>query len=75
MKYYHPQEIEPKWQKKWVDVNLYQAKDFDQKRRKQYILVEFPYPSGDGLHMGHAFTFTLTDVLARKKRMEGFNVL
>ena len=75
MKYYYPSEIEPKWQKKWQTANLYQAVDFDKKRKKQYLLVEFPYPSGEGLHLGHAFTFSLMDVLARQKRMLGFNVL
>ena len=75
MKYYHPAEIEPKWQAKWEAAKLYQAVDLDKKRKKQYLLVEFPYPSGEGLHLGHAFTFTLIDVLARQKRMLGFNVL
>ncbi|MCJ7804503.1 class I tRNA ligase family protein, partial [Patescibacteria group bacterium] len=75
MKYYHPSEVEPKWQKKWQTANLYRAVDFDKKRKKQYLLVEFPYPSGEGLHLGHAFTFSLMDVLARQKRMAGFNVL
>ncbi|PIU33413.1 leucine--tRNA ligase [Candidatus Woesebacteria bacterium CG_4_10_14_0_2_um_filter_39_14] len=75
MKYYHPSEVEPKWQKKWEKAKLFQAVDFDKKRKKQYLLVEFPYPSGEGLHLGHAFTFSLMDVLARQKRMLGFNVL
>jgi leucyl-tRNA synthetase len=74
MKYYHPTEVEPKWQKKWQKAKLYQALDFD-KKPKKYFLVEFPYPSGEGLHLGHAFTFSLMDVLARQKRMLGFNVL
>lgn len=71
---YNPNKIEPKWQKKWQEQKLYQAKDFD-KRPKKYLMVEFPYPSGDGLHMGHLRSYCALDALARKKRMEGFNVL
>ncbi len=67
-------KIEKKWQKKWEKQNLYKAKDFS-KKPKQYILVEFPYPSGDGLHVGHIRSYTALDVIARKKRMEGYNVL
>jgi len=74
MKYYHPSEIEPKWQKKWAEKNLYRAFDFD-KRPKQYILVEFPYLSGEGLHVGHCRSYSALDALVRKKRMESFNVL
>ncbi len=74
MKKYLPSEIEPKWQEKWRKAKLYQAKDFD-KKPKFYALVEFPYPTGEGLHIGHAFTNTIMDILARKKRMSGFNVL
>jgi len=67
---YHPGEIESKWLKKWrlIPKAAKGAKKF-------YALVEFPYPSGSGLHMGHAFTMTILDILARKKRLEGFNVL
>lgn len=71
---YHPQAIEKKWQKKWAEKPLYRAEDFA-KAKKYYALVEFPYPSGEGLHIGHAFTNTILDVLARKKRAEGLNVL
>ena len=74
MEKYEPQQIEKKWQKIWEKTKLYQATDFD-KKPKFYALVEFPYPSGEGLHIGHAFTFTILDVLARKKRMEGYNIL
>ena len=74
MRYYHPDEIEPKWQKKWAEKNLYRAFDFD-KRPKQYILVEFPYLSGEGLHVGHCRSYSALDALVRKKRMESFNVL
>jgi len=74
MKYYHPLEIEPKWQKKWAEKPLFSAEDFSTKPKK-YFLVEFPYSSGEGLHLGHAFTFIIMDVLARQQRMKGINVL
>jgi len=67
-------EIEKKWLRVWEKERPYRAVDFD-KRKKFYGLVEFPYPSGEGLHIGHAFTNVIMDVLARKKRMAGFNVL
>lgn len=70
---YNPQEIEPKWQNLWVEQKLYQAKDGAAK--KQYILIEFPYPSGEGLHVGHVRSYAALDAVARKKRMEGSNVL
>jgi len=71
---YNPKQIEPKWQKNWEKLGLYQAKDFD-KKKKQYILVEFPYPSGDGLHIGQLRSYAALDAVCRKKRMEGYNVL
>jgi len=71
---YNPQKIEKKWQKKWEEQDLNKAIDFD-KRPKKYIMVEFPYPSGDGLHVGHVRSYSALDALARKKRMDGFNVL
>src|ERR1019366_3140160 len=74
MRRYLPKDIGPKWQKKWADDNLYQAVDFDDKP-KFVMLTEFPYPSGDGLHVGHTREFTLGDIIARHKRMEGNNVL
>ena len=74
MKYYSPQEIEPKWQEKWFKSDLYKALDFS-KKTKKYILVEFPYSSGDGLHVGHCRSYSALDALSRKNRMEGFNVL
>lgn len=73
---YDYKAIESKWQSKWeADKQLYHAVDFDKKRQKKYILVEFPYPSGEGLHIGHAFTTTGADVYARWNRMRGYNVL
>ncbi|RJQ36523.1 leucine--tRNA ligase [Candidatus Microgenomates bacterium] len=74
MEKYQPTEIEPKWQKKWEEEGFYIAVDFD-KKPKFYILIEFPYPSGAGLHVGHARSWSAMDAYARKKRMEGFNVL
>ena len=74
MKNYDHKIIEPKWQKYWEDKKLFAAKDKSSKP-KYYCLVEFPYPSGDGLHVGHPKSYTALDILARKKRMEGFNVL
>jgi len=71
---YNPQEIEPKWQKYWEDNKFYQAQDFS-KKKKLFLLVEFPYPSGAGLHVGHCRSYSALDAIARKKRMEGFNVL
>lgn len=68
------QQIEKKWQKKWEEKKAFQAKE-DKKKNKSYILEMFPYPSGPGLHMGHAFNYTIGDIYARFKRMQGFNVL
>jgi leucyl-tRNA synthetase/8-oxo-dGTP pyrophosphatase MutT (NUDIX family)/predicted alpha/beta hydrolase family esterase/ASC-1-like (ASCH) protein len=75
MKKYDPQAIEPKWQKIWADTKLYSATDHDPTREKYYYLVEFPYPSGEGLHVGHVLSYTALDIMARHKRMQGYNVL
>ncbi len=74
MKKYNPHKIEKKWQAKWYKSNVFKAKD-DAKSPKFYVLVEFPYPSGDGLHVGHCRSYTALDIVARKKRMQGQNVL
>ena len=67
-------EIEKKWQKIWDEQKLYEA-HIDPDKKKFYGLIEFPYPSGVGLHVGHARPYTAMDVIARKRRMEGYNVL
>ncbi|MBM3257667.1 MAG: leucine--tRNA ligase [Candidatus Nealsonbacteria bacterium] len=74
MESYDHQKIEKKWQEYWEKNGFYKAEDFS-KKPKQYILIEFPYPSGDGLHVGHCRSYSALDAVARKKRMEGFNVL
>jgi leucyl-tRNA synthetase len=66
--------IEPKWQKRWEEAGVYKAVNGSEKE-KFYALVEFPYPSGAGLHVGHPRPYTAMDIVARKKRMEGYNVL
>jgi len=71
---YNHLKIEKKWQKKWEKEQIYQAKDAS-KKPKYYALIEFPYPSGDGLHVGHPRPYIGMDVISRKKRMEGHNVL
>jgi len=71
---YNFKSIEAKWQKFWEENATFKAEDYS-KKPKFYCLVEFPYPSGDGLHVGHPRSYTALDILARKKRMEGYNVL
>ena len=71
---YNFSKIEKKWQKYWEKQKLFEAKDFS-KKPKYYCLIEFPYPSGDGLHVGHTRSYTALDIIARKRRMEGYNVL
>ncbi len=66
--------IEKKWQKKWLDEKIYAAETGSAKP-KSYLLIEFPYPSGQGLHVGHPRPYTAMDIVARKRRMEGYNVL
>jgi leucyl-tRNA synthetase len=71
---YNFKVIEKKWQKKWEEKNIFQVKE-SSKKKKFYVLEMFPYPSGSGLHMGHALNYTIGDIFARFKRMLGFNVL
>ena len=71
---YNPEVIEKKWQKLWGEQRAFEAEnDFD--KPKYYCLIEFPYPSGAGLHVGHPRSNTALDIIARKRRMEGYNVL
>ena len=72
MEDYDFRDIESKWQKKWEDSKTFEAKE---KGDKYYVLGMYPYPSGSGLHMGHAFNYTIADILARYKRMKGLSVL
>ena len=67
-------EVEKKWQKYWEDKHTFEAKNGTHEKH-YYILVEYPYPSGAGLRVGHARVYTATDVLARMKRMQGYDVL
>ena len=71
---YDPAQIEAKWQKIWNDEKTFAASE-DHSKPKFYALVEFPYPSGQGLHVGHPRSYTALDIVARKKRLQGFNVL
>ena len=70
---YNHKEIEAKWQKYWSENNTFQTSEND--KPKYYVLDMFPYPSGSGLHVGHALGYVATDIVARFKRMKGFNVL
>ncbi len=71
---YDPQQIEPRWQEYWESHQTFKAPDVSDKP-KYYVLDMFPYPSGDGLHVGHPEGYTATDIVSRFKRMNGFNVL
>ena len=71
---YNHAEIEAKWQKIWNDEHTFAASD-DYTKPKFYALVEFPYPSGQGLHVGHPRSYTALDIVARKRRLQGYNVL
>ena len=71
---YNFKTAEPKWQKKWEEAGVFHAEDFSEKP-KFYNLVEFPYPSGAGMHVGHIKAYSGLEVVSRKKRLEGYNVL
>ena len=71
---YDFREIEPKWQKKWEEADVFHAEDNSEKP-KYYTLVEFPYPSGAGMHVGHIKAYSGLEVVSRKRRMQGYNVL
>ena len=73
MKYNH-QSVEPKWQQIWEDKGVFHASESSEKE-KFYALIEFPYPSGQGLHVGHPRPYTALDTVARKRRLQGYNVL
>ena len=66
--------IESKWQKRWQDSKVFEAKD-DYTKPKFYGLIEFPYPSGAGMHVGHIKAYSGLEVISRKRRMQGYNVL
>lgn len=74
MREYNHKEVEKKWQEYWDNNHTFETK-IEKDKEKSYLLVEFPYPSGDGLHVGHARPYTALDVVARKRRLEGKNVL
>ncbi|MDO4463234.1 MAG: leucine--tRNA ligase [Bacillota bacterium] len=71
---YNHREVETKWQRIWDDEKAFKTSD-DYSKPKYYALVEFPYPSGQGLHVGHPRPYTALDIVARKRRMQGYNVL
>ena len=72
---YNFSKVEEKWQKKWYEEGTFNASNDFKNPKKWYGLIEFPYPSGQGLHVGHPRSYTALDIIARKKRMEGYNVL
>ena len=72
---YHHKSIEKKWQQKWQDNFVSYKADLKSEKKKKYILVEFPFPSGAGLHVGHTKSYMALDILARKYRMQGYEVI
>ena len=72
---YNHKSIESKWQKFWLENQTFKSEDVSSSKPKYYVLDMFPYPSGSGLHVGHALGYVATDIVARYKRMKGFNVL
>ena len=71
---YDFKKIEPKWQARWENEKVFHAEDFSEKP-KFYGLVEFPYPSGAGMHVGHIKAYSSLEVISRKRRMQGYNVM
>ena len=71
---YNFREIEKKWQQRWVENKTYRVTE-DESKKKFYVLNMFPYPSGAGLHVGHPLGYIASDIYARYKRLQGFNVL
>ncbi len=71
---YNPNAIEKKWQKIWEEEKTFKT-EIDQEKEKFYALIEFPYPSGQGLHVGHPRPYTALDIVSRKRRLQGYNVL
>ena len=69
---YEFEQIDKKWQDIWDEKQAFRAEDFSPKP-KYFTLVEFPYPSGQGLHIGHPRPYTAMDIISRKKRMQGYN--
>lgn len=74
MKDYNHKDIEKKWQNHWDEDKTFEC-HYDPSKEKFYTLVEFPYPSGEGLHVGHPRPYTALDIVSRKRRLEGYNVL
>jgi leucyl-tRNA synthetase len=72
---YKPKEFESKWQERWFKDLFYESEDFAEGKEKYYLLAEFPYPSGDSMHMGHTRNYSMMDAVARLRRMKGQNVL
>ena len=72
---YNFHEVEKKWQEKWYKEGTFNAKNDYSNKKKWFGLIEFPYPSGQGLHVGHPRSYTALDIIARKRRMQGYNVL
>ncbi len=75
LKKYQPNKIEKKWQNYWEKNETYKVNNFEKGKENEYVLIEFPYPSGIGLHIGHCRSYTAIDAYARKKRLCGKNVL